>query len=366
MSRIAFFFPSLNGGGAERVMVTLANALADRGHAIDLVLASAHGPFRKDVSPQVRVIDLQAGRVIKSLLPLARYLRRESPVAMLAAQTHANVVTLVARRLARVATRVVVSERSTISVACSRARGAAAWLNYALVPSLYRTADGICTVSRAASKDLVRFAGLPAARVSTIYNPFDLDRITRLADEPLGDPWLEPGKPPIVLAVGRLAEEKDFPTLIRAFARLRSKRPLRLLILGEGALRPMLEELIARCKLTADDVRMPGFVQNPFAYLARCSVFVLSSRWEGLPGVLIEALACGAPVVSTDCPSGPHEILEGGRWGSLVAVGDPDALAGAIAATLDTPRDRLPDVRRRAQDFEQERAVAAYLKLLGC
>lgn len=366
MNRIALFLPSLRGGGAERVMVTLANAIAGRGYPVDLVLAKAEGPYRNDVSSGVRVVDLQAGRVIKGLLPLAHYLRRERPVAMLAAQTHANTVALLARILARVATRVVVSERITISVVNGRAKGLVARLNYVLVPSLYRRADGICTVSRAASADLVSFARLPAAAVKTIYNPFDLGRIERLATEGVDDPWLRPGQPPVLLAIGRLAEQKDFSTLIRAFARLRSQRPLRLLVLGEGELRPMLEALLAQCGLTADDVRMPGFVSNPYAYLARCSVFVLSSRFEGLPGVLIEALACGAPVVSTDCPSGPDEILEGGRWGSLVPVGDVDALAGAIAATLDTPRNQLPDVRQRAQDFEQERAVDAYLKLLGC
>jgi glycosyltransferase involved in cell wall biosynthesis len=366
LARIAIFLPSLNGGGAERVMVTLANAIAGRGYPVDLVLATAEGPYRNDVSSGVRVVDLQAGRVIKALLPLAHYLRRERPVAMLAAQTHANTVALLARILARVATRVVVSERSTISVEHSRARGFAAHLNFALVPMLYRNADGICSVSRAASADLASFAGLRAASVQTIYNPFDLGRITSLAAEETDDPWLKPGQPPVLLAIGRLAEQKDFLTLIRAFVRLRSQRPLRLLILGEGELRPMLEALLAQSGLTADDVRMPGFVSNPFTYLARCAVLVLSSRWEGLPGVLIEALACGAPVVSTDCPSGPKEILEDGRWGALVPVGDVNALAGAIASTLDTPRDRFPDVRQRARDFEQERAVDAYLEILGC
>lgn len=363
--RVAIFCPSLRGGGAERVVVTLANALAGRGYAVDLVLASAQGPYRKDLSPGIRVVDLRTGRVIKALLPLAGYLRRERPVAMLAAQTHANVVALLARKLARGETRIVVSERSTISMARDRARGLIARLNFALVPMLYREADGICTVSVGASTDLAEFAGMRAASVQTIYNPFDLVRIERLAAEDVDDPWLKPGQPPVLLAIGRLNEAKDFPTLIRMFARLRKQRPLRLLILGEGELRPMLEALISQHRLTGDDVRMPGFVSNPFAYLARCATFVLSSRWEGLPGVLIEALACGAPVVSTDCPSGPREILEGGRWGALVPVGDADALADAVAATLDMPRDQLPDVRQRACEFEQERSVDAYLGILG-
>lgn len=363
--RVAIFLPSLAGGGAERVMVTLANSFAGRGYAVDLVLASAQGPYLADVVPAVRIVDLKAGRVIKALLPLVRHLRRVRPAVILSAMTHANVVALLARACAHVPTRVIVSERSTVSVEHDRSHGLVAHLIYALVPRLYRAADGIVAVSQAAAEDLCRFAALPAGRVQAIYNPFDLAHIRKLAAEALDHPWFLAGESPVVLAIGRLTEQKDFSCLIHAFARLHAQRPMRLLILGEGELRGELEALAFACGLTSDDVQMPGFVSNPYAYLARCGVFVLSSRWEGLPGVLIEALACGAPVVSTDCPSGPGEILEGGRWGTLVPVGDVDALAGAIDVTLSTPRAQLPDVRRRACDFDQVRATDAYLKALG-
>lgn len=360
--KLALFLPSLRGGGAERVMVTLANALAERGHATDLVLATAEGPYLKDVSDQVRVVDLHAGRVSKALLPLARYLRRERPRAMLSAMNHANVVAIAARMLARVPCRLVVSEHNTISVEAARAQGAVAKTVYALVPWAYRRADAIVAVSREAAADLERFARLPAGSVQAIYNPFDLDRIRRLAAEPLDHPWFAPGQPPVVLAIGRLTEQKDFPSLIRAFAAIRSHRPARLLILGEGELRGELEALVRTCGLTADDVQMPGFVANPFAYLARAALFVLSSRWEGFGNVLIEAMACGTPVVSTDCPSGPREILENGRWGRLVPVGDVEALADAMVATLDEKTH--PDVKVRAADFGVERAAKAYVDVM--
>lgn len=363
--RIAIFLPSLNGGGAERVMVTLANSMAARGFHVDLVLAVAQGPYLKDVSESVRVVDLQAGRVIKALLPLVHYLRRERPVAMLSAMGHANVVALLARKLARVPVRVVVSERGLISGERAIARGAAALFSFRLIPMLYSGADAICTVSKAASHDLAAFASLPLQRVHTLYNPFDLARIEQRATEPFDHPWFQPGQPPVVLAIGRLNEAKDFPVLIRAFAQLRRQRVARLVILGEGELRPALEAQLAQLGLDADAVQLPGFMANPYAWLARCSLFALSSRREGLPGVLIEAMACGVPVVSTDCPSGPDEILEGGRWGRLVPVGDANALAQAMAEVLDTPKEQLPDVRLRAADFEQERAVDAYLKILG-
>lgn len=360
-ARLAIFLPSLRGGGAERIMVTLANGFAERGYPIDLVLASAEGPYLKDVTSQVRVVDLRAGRVIKSLWPLARYMRRERPSALLSALNHANVVTMLARRVARVPVRLVVSEHSTPSAAASGTQPRRASVVHTAMRWLYPRADAIVAVSNGVADDLARFARLPRDRLTTIYNPIDIARVQQLADTPLDHPWFVPGQPPVVLGIGRLAEPKDFPTLLRAFARLRAVRPARLMILGEGELRDELETLAAELGLSADAVTFPGFVDNPFAYLRRAALFVLSSRWEGLPGVLIEALACGAAVVATDCPSGPAEILEDGRWGRLVPVGDVERLAAAMAEVLSTPPERLPDVAQRALDFAPELAIDAYL-----
>lgn len=363
--RIAIFVPSLNGGGTERVMVSLANEFSTRGYDVDLVLAKAQGPYLMDVSSNVHVIDLKAGRIIKALIPLVRYLKRKKPTAMLAAMTHTNIVAILACMVGRVSTRLVVSERSTISARVERSRDIVARFIYYLVPKLYSRADGIVAVSQASLEDLIRFTGLPAKTIEFIYNPFEIGRIEVRAHETLDHPWFESGQPPVILAVGRFNEAKDYPNLIHAFAKVRRNLSVRLLLLGEGELRGMLESLLLEYGLTNDDVQMPGFVTNPFAYLSRCSVFVLSSRYEGLPGALIEAMACGAPVVSTDCPSGPREILEGGCWGKLVPVGDVEALAQAIDAVLTMPRYLLPNVRERAADFDKDKAVDAYLKVLG-
>jgi glycosyltransferase involved in cell wall biosynthesis len=278
---------------------------------------------------------------------------------------HANVVAILARTIARVPLRVVVSERTTISAEYKRSKGLMAWMSFTLVRLLYSSADGICTVSQEASRDLAHFAKLPLTSIKTIYNPFDLSQIKRKAADHIEHPWMSPAQPPVVLAVGRLNEAKDYPTLIRAFAKLRKQRDVRMVILGEGELRSVLETILIEVGLDKDAVLLPGFVSNPYAWMARCRLFVLSSRWEGLPGVLIEAMACGAPVVSTNCRSGPNEILEGGRWGMLVPVGDVDALASAMARILDTPINELPDVRQRSAHFDQERAVDAYLHILG-
>lgn len=365
-ARISLFLPSLHGGGAERVMVTLANGFARRGYPVDLVLAAVEGPYVSDVESAVRVVDLRAqGRVSRALLPLARYLRRERPVALLSAMNHANVIAVAARALSGHRCRLVVSEHTSISVVAARAQGVAARAVYALVPWSYRRADAVSAVSKDAARDLEEFAGLPVGSVQAIYNPFDLARIEHLAAQPLDHPWFAPGQPPVVLGIGRLTAQKDFPTLIEAFCCVRVGRPARLMILGEGELRGELEALARQKGLTDDDFVMPGFANNPFAYLSRAALFVLSSRWEGLGNVLVEAMACGTPVVSTDCLSGPREILADGRWGQLVPVGDVTALAEAIEAVLSSPRETLPDVRMRARDFEESRAIDGYLQLLG-
>lgn len=226
---------------------------------------------------------------------------------------------------------------------------------------VYPWADSVVAVSQGVADDLVRTLGIDATRVKVIYNPVVDETLFDKAKQPLEHPWFKQGEPPVVLAVGRLTEQKDFETLIRAFAVVRAKRVVRLLILGEGELRFQLETLVNQLGLK-DDVALPGFVANPFGYMARASVFVLSSRWEGLPTVLLEAMACGAQVVSTDCPSGPREILEDGKWGLLVPVENVSTLAQAITLKLDEFEG--PDVKRRAMDFGADQAVQKYFRLM--
>jgi glycosyltransferase involved in cell wall biosynthesis len=359
---LAIYLPSLRGGGAERIMMTLANAFTERGFKTDLVLVKAEGPYLNDVSEKIRVVDLGAARVATSLPALVRYLRRERPDAMLTALNHANVIALLARRFAGVKTRLVVSERSTLSsslVHVTSMRGG--WMAH-FMSWTYPWADGVIAVSSGVADDLASTIGLSRDRIYTVYNPVDLSAVRQRAEEPFDHPWFAPGEPQVVLGVGRLTAAKDFPTLIRAFAQLRAHRPARLVILGEGNLRPDLQTLVADLGLI-DDIAMPGFCENPFVWMRQAAVFVLSSAWEGLPGTLIQAMACGTPVVSTDCPSGPAEILENGKWGRLVSVGDAGALARAILATLDNLTH--PDVAARAADFSVNSAVDSYLRVLN-
>jgi glycosyltransferase involved in cell wall biosynthesis len=225
----------------------------------------------------------------------------------------------------------------------------------------YPWADAIVTVSQGSADDLVRL-GLSSERIRVIYNPVVTPELFEKAKEPLEHDWFEPGSPPVILGVGRLEKQKDFPTLIRAFAQVRQQRPARLMILGEGQDRPALEALVQELGIE-EDVALPGFVANPFAYMARAGVFVLSSLFEGLPTVLIEAIAVGTKVVSTDCESGPAEILENGLYGKLVPVGDSKGIAEAILSTLEEPANSEAQQRKTAE-FSLEKAVAQYRQVL--
>ena len=228
---------------------------------------------------------------------------------------------------------------------------------------LYPRADEIVAVSAGVADDLARVARIPRSRITVIHNPIVTDELLADARAPVDHPWFADGGPPVVLAAGRLTEQKDYPTLLRAFRHARRARELRLVILGEGEERPRLEAL-ARELDVSGDVDFAGFVANPYAFMARASLFVLSSAWEGFGNVVVEAMACGTPVVSTDCPSGPGEILEGGRYGRLVAVGDDEELAAAMLATLeDPPRPEL--LRERAAAFRADEAALRYLRVIA-
>lgn len=332
-TRIAIFAPSMAGGGAERGAVKLAEGLVRRGFDVDLVLATAEGPRLAEIPAEVRIIDLEARRVLGSLPRLARYLRREKPRGLASVLDHANVVALWARKLGRYSGRVVVIEQNTLSEAARNGKSRRDRMMPRLVRRFYPWADYVVGVSEGVSEDLARFVSLPAEKLRVISNPIVAPEIEELARAPVDHAWFD-GSAPVFVAAGRLRPQKDFPTLLRAFSLVRARRPVRLLILGEGPERERLEALTRELDLTSD-VSLPGATTNPYAYMARSTAFILSSRWEGLPTVLIEAMSCGAPVVATDCPSGPREILADGRYGALVPVGDVEALAAAMEDALD-------------------------------
>ena len=296
-----------------------------------------------------------------SLLRFIRYLRRDRPSVVMSALLRPNVVTLAAKTLFRGNSRVLVRQDISLSdsFANNSFRNRMMWR---LFKCLLPVAEGIISVSQGVADDLRAVIPSASHKVITIYNPVVWPDHEGKAAAPVGHSWFSDSTTPVVLSVGRLAPQKDFETLLRAFAQVVACRPARLVILGEGPERQSLSVLTEQLGLT-QHVEMPGFCANPYAYMSKSNVFALSSRYEGLPTVLVEAMACGTPVVSTDCRSGPSEILEGGKWGRLVPVGDWRAMAGAILETLDnpTPSDQ---VIARASDFSAEASIDRYLEVL--
>ncbi|GAA5337061.1 glycosyltransferase [Thermus antranikianii] len=364
--RIALFLPSLEGGGAERVSLLLAQGLKERGAQVDLVLARAQGPYLAGVPSGVRVVDLKAPRVLFSLPPLIAYLRREKPQALFSALTHANLIALWAKGLARVPTRVFVAEHVPLRASQSGGMPLRGRVAHALLGWVYPKAHGVVAVSQGLAEELVEAFRVPRDKVRVIYNPVVSPELFQKAEEDLRHPWFEPGQPPVFLGVGRLSREKNFPLLLRAFARVRRRASSRLLILGEGRERGFLEALVRELGLS-EDVALPGFVSNPYPFMRKATALVLSSQYEALPTVLIEAMALGTPVVATDCPFGPREILEEGRWGRLVGADDELGLANAMQEVLENPptlEEREAMKRVAWERFSVDRVVQNYLMVL--
>jgi glycosyltransferase involved in cell wall biosynthesis len=274
---------------------------------------------------------------------------------------HANVIALLASQISFSKVPLVIAEHSAASVSFDENPGMKSAIHKVLMRYLYPRAAKIVAVSQGVANELVTILHLRSDQVHVIWNPIVSDRLIAASTAPVAHRWFWDRSIPIILSVGRLTEAKDFHTLIRALGRAMGIRKLRLIILGEGALRVSLETLISELCLS-EYVDLHGFVDNPFAWMKKADLFVLSSRWEGFGNVLVEAMACGTPVVSTDCPGGPAEILEQGKWGRLVPVGDEEALAQAMLESLEKAR---PSAIERAMEFSITRAADSYWSLLA-
>jgi len=353
--------PDLRTGGAERVAVNLANMLVNRNFSVDMVVLRRRGDLLRELDSRVRVVDLGVRRVRQSVGPMIRYLKQARPLAVLANMWPLTVVAWLSRQFSDHRVRLVFVEHTTWSIDEQMQRRGTRWLIQQSMRALYGRADAVVAVSDGAARDLESIALLPRGAVKTIYNP-----IVTVSDAEIGtlccpNEWSR-GSHKRVLAVGTLKAVKDYPTLIKAFAALAQHVDATLLILGEGEEREALETQVSSLGLESR-VFMPGSVADPRPYYASADLFVLSSRGEGFGNVIVEALAEGTPVVSTDCQSGPREILEGGQYGALVPVGDPEALAIAMREALLRAHDH-DALKRRAGHFSVERAADAYLDLL--
>ena len=361
--RIAVVLQDLAGGGAERVMLNLAKGFAAAGQEVQLVLVRHTGAYLSRMPSGVQLVTLNSGRTIKSIGPLARYLRSQQLDAVISALPHVNIVAVLARALSNRQTTLIVTEHIHVSIDRHRVRERLVRAAYRAIPFVYRLADHIVAVSNGAADDLARVLRVNRSRVQMIYNPVDIDEIVASSGEKPDHPWFVNGKHKILLGMGRLTEQKDFPTLIHAFKILRREGDWKLIILGEGPDRERLTSLVEDAGL-AEHVDLAGFRHDSYRFMAHATVFALSSLWEALPTVLIEALACGVPIVATDCPSGPREILDSGRYGTLVPVGNASALAAEIGVQASRPCNRSANLNR-AHAFHTQRAVEHYLRLIS-
>ena len=357
--RLALLLPDMGAGGAERVGLRLADDWLAAGHEVDLVLMRAAGELIPLVPPEVRVFDLGVDRIRKSVRPLIRYFRDRRPDAMQISMWPLTVAGLLARRLARTPTRIVISDHVMLTRQYGGSRAAMAAIR-ATTRLFYPLADAKVIVSEQAADDLARLSGIAREDIDVIYNPVAPPPPDVAVDPKIEALWGDAeGR---VITVGKLKDQKNHALLIRAFGKVAARSRAKLMILGDGPLREELVATAAREGL-GDRILFPGFTSDPWPYYASADLFALSSDYEGYPLVLIEAMRSGLRIVSTDCESGPAEILDGGRFGRLVPVGDEAALAAAILDALSAPHDEQR-VRDRAAALSGESASERYLELM--
>jgi len=343
-------------------MKHLLPALARRGYQIDLLHVRRHGPYLENPPPGINIIDLGSNHVYTSLAAVVRYLKREKPDVMLSDKDRVNRTALLARILARSTTRLILSSGTTISIDLQNRDPLDRWLQKNSMGHLYRYADNIIVTSKGVADDMANYTELKRSRIEVVPSPVVPSRLFNQALPCPDHPWLQSHDQPVILGVGELCMRKDFSTLIRAFAKIRAQQPCRLIILGKGKEEKKLLKLAEHLNVD-QDISLTGFIDNPYPYMAHADLFAFTSRWEGLGFVIIEALAVGTPVVATDCPNGPREILANGKYGPLIPISDSDALAQGILETLHKPLPKIT-LQQAAHPYEIENSATAYLQAM--
>jgi glycosyltransferase involved in cell wall biosynthesis len=359
--RILLIYWDLTVGGVQHMTTKMANELTQRGHDVTLAVAfRAPGEEPYPVDPAVRIVDFGTKRVRHFFTSLWKFMRGNRFDVMFSATTVPNMAAVLARLASVTRTPLVISERDNPEEGFKAVKSTPERLTWRLKPLLYRAASAIVCVSTPLADALSRFTGIARDDIRVIHNPAEPGG--DFLDAPAPHSWLG-ADVPVIIAAGRMHPQKDFPMLVRAFARLREERNVRLIILGDGVERPKVEATIAECDV-GDDVLLPGMQKDIMPWLVHADLFVMSSLFEGFGNVLVQALAAGLPIVSTDCPDGPAEILADGLYGGLTPVGDVPALAAAMAKALDAPRDRQRQIAR-AKDFSVPTIVGRYEELFG-
>ncbi len=358
---IAFFLQDLDGGGAERAIVSLAGEITKQGYKVDLVVGDADSEYRSEVSSDVNVVDFSSRSRLRVLFHLMAYLRQRNPTAVMAVLDPPNIMLVVATRLVRFKGKTIISQRAVLDASLSELKPIQRMIMKILQRFCFPLADMVISNSRAAANEVVNRLHVPDDQVMTIQNSVDVEKISEQARKSIDNHVFVKAQMPLIVSVGSLSKRKDFETLIRAFAIVKSKRQANLVIIGEGIERQKLESIISELNLE-DNVSLIGFDANPYKWMKKASVFVSSSKGEGFPNVIAEALSLGSSIVATDCPGDTAELLGHGKWGRLVPVGDVKSMASAIVAVLDEPHPS--DGRVRAADFSPVKITADYLSIL--
>jgi|SRR5690625_1232023 len=363
----AIFLPSLRDGGVQRVLIQVARGLAKTGIRTTILVPNLEGPMLKQVprdNEGVDIVSLGANTVSGAIVGLLNWLRSNRPQAALSGMKHGNIALIMASKVVSPQTRIVVSEHTPLSASNQKTRSTSKErLLLSLIPYFYNRSNAVVAVSHGIRDDLIHL-GVDKPKVSVIPNPVVSPEIGVLAKARTGHPWLDVKDLPVLLGVGRLSAEKDFETLVRAFVELRSTVKARLIILGEGPQRQLLENLRDKLGVT-DYVDFPGFVPNPYSYMAKANALAVTSRWEGFGNVIVESLAVGTPVVSTDCPHGPREILLDGQFGELVPIGNPSAVAQAIHKILLNKTYSPDELKQHSARYTLDRIIPDYIRTLG-
>lgn len=358
--KIAFFLQSLVGGGAEKSVVNLANYYVTQGIDVDIVLVTKTGAYLKILDKRINVIDLKKSRSILSVFVLRNYLIKNQPDVLMASVVHTNIVMVLAKLclFKKIETRLLVNQVNHLvySLTQGRKEKLRDVFKLKIIACFYSLVDGVISMSQGVEVNLLSYGSIKKSKSTFIYNPVINDEVLSLSNQ-----TIDKFEKKTFIAVGRLVKQKNFTLLIDAFAKVKEKTDAQLIILGEGELKLELEEQIKTLNLK--DVHLLGFVDNPFSYMKQSDVLVLSSLWEGFGNVLAEALALGTQVVSTNCPSGPSEILKNGQYGFLVESDNVNALSGAMMQALKNPIDKKTLIER-SEDFRIEKIADQYKKFL--
>lgn len=361
--KIAFFSYDMRVGGAEKMILTLLPWFINAGYSIDLVLVKKTGAFLTDIDPRVNLISLKKEHVGQSLFPLLKYFKKSKPDVFISNLTHLNIVTIIAKFFSGTRSKIIITEHSSITTNNLQKGGKEGILVF-LARFLYPLADKTVVVSEGAAQNLIEAIKINPNKVQSIYNPIDMDRIRILSGEKIDEFWLTEKSIPVLIAIGRLEQEKNFSFLLNVFQTLTKKRKARLLILGEGSERQMLEQQMIAYGIE-NDVKLLGIKTNPYPYISNADILVCTSKYEGFNITLAESLACGTPVISMNCPYGPAEILDNGTYGQLISPGDQDGMVNAIIAAIDHP-ESLPSKEKlmeRAKRFSAEKIFSEYQEL---